>query len=308
MSKQSDRRSFLRSTALVAAGAAGGVGGGSLPSQSHAIEPIPRTGKAKFKFSLAAYSYRDLLSGKQPKMTLEQFITACADMGLEGTELTSYYFPANLTPDYLRKVKLLAFRLGLEVSATSVGNDFCQPDAAKLQGQIKLAKRWIDNAEILGAPAVRIFSGSQKKGQTLDDAYKMAIGAMEECCDYAGKHGVMLALENHGGLTVPVDSMLRLIHGVKSPWFGVNLDSGNFGGADPYGDLAKIAPYAINTHIKVSLSVAGKHTRADYPRLAKIMSDAGYRGYISLEYEEREDPLVACPRETARIREAFLAR
>jgi sugar phosphate isomerase/epimerase len=306
MSNQQHRRAFLRNAAFVAATAAG-VSGGPLPRQSHAIEPIPRTGKAKFKFSLAAYSYRDLLSGKQPKMTLEEFITACAAMGLDGTELTSYYFPRTLTPDYLRKVKLLAFRLGLDVTATSVGNDFCQTDGEKLKGQIRLTKQWIDNAEILGAPAIRIFSGSRKGTQTLDDAYRMAIAAIEECCDYAGKHGVSLALENHGGLTAQVDGILRLIQGVKSPWFGVNLDAGNFGGADPYGDLAKIAPYAINTHIKVSLSIAGKRTQADYRRLAKILTDAGYRGYISLEYEEREDPLVACPRETARIREAFLA-
>jgi len=305
MSNQQHRRGFLRNAALVAAGAVGGIGGGLLPNESHAIEPIKRTGKPKFKFSLAGYSYRDLLTGNPPKMTLEEFIADCAKMGLEGTELTSYYFPRKLTPEYLRQVKHLAFLLGLDISGTAVGNDFCQPDGEKLKAQIGLVKQWIDYSEILGAPVIRIFSGSRRGNQTLDEAYQVAIAAIEECCDYAGKHGVHLALENHGGLTAQVDGMLRLIQGVKSPWFGVNFDSGNFGGADPYGDLAKIAPYTINTHIKVSLSVAGRPARADYPRLAKILTDAGYRGYVSLEYEEREDARVACPRETAKIREAF---
>ena len=307
MSNQQHRRGFLRNVALVAAGAAGGIGGGLLPKQGHAIEPIQRNGKAKFKFSLAAYSYRDLLTGNPPKMTLEEFIADCAKMGLEGTELTSYYFPRKLTPEYLRKVKHLAFLLGLDISGTSVGNDFCQPDGEKLKAQIRQVKQWIDYAEILGAPVIRIFSGSKRPNQTLEEARRVAVEAIEECCDYAGQHGVHLALENHGGLTAEVESMLQLIRAVKSPWFGVNFDSGNFGGADPYGDLAKIAPYAINTHIKVTLSVAGKRAQADYRRLARILSDAGYRGYVSLEYEEPEDPLVACPRETAKIREAFLA-
>jgi len=305
MFNQQHRRGFLRNVALVAAGAAGGIGGGLLPKPGQAIEPIQRNGKAKFKFSLAAYSYRDLLSGKTPKMTLEDFIADCAKMGLEGTELTSYYFPRKLTPAYLRKVKHLAFLLGLDISGTSVGNDFCQPDGEKLKAQIRQVKQWIDYAKLLGAPVIRIFSGSRRGSQTVEEARRVAVEAIEECCDYAGQHGVHLALENHGGLTAEVESMLQLIRAVKSPWFGVNFDSGNFGGADPYADLAKIAPYTINTHIKVSLSIAGKRTQADYRRLAKILSDAGYRGYVSLEYEEREDPLVACPRETAKIREAF---
>jgi sugar phosphate isomerase/epimerase len=305
MSNQQHRRGFLRNAALAAAGAASGIGGVLLPRPTRAIEPIQRIGKPKFKFSLAGYSYRDLLSGNPPKLGLEDFITDCAKMGLEGTEPTSYYFPKPVTPEYLRKIRALAFRLGLDISGTGVGNDFCQPDGEKLKAQIRQVKQWIDYAEILGAPVIRIFSGSRKGTQTVEEARRVAVAAMEECCDYAGQHGVHLALENHGGLTAQVDSMLELIRAVKSPWFGVNLDSGNFSGADPYGDLAKIAPYAINTHIKVSLSIAGKRTQADYRRLAKILSDAGYRGYISLEYEEREDPRVACARETARIREAF---
>ena len=125
-------------------------------------------------------------------------------------------------------------------------------------------------------------------------------------CDYAGKHGVFLALENHGGLTATVDGMLKLIRDVKSPWFGVNLDSGNFHGEDLYGDLAKIAPYALNCQIKVVVSGPDrKKTPSDFPRLAKILTAAGYRGYIVLEYEEDEDPRVACPRHLDELRAAF---
>ncbi len=69
--------------------------------------------RQKFKFSLAAYSYRDLLRGDPPKLTLADFVDDCAKMNLEGTELTSYYFPTDLTDDYLRELKQHCFRLGL---------------------------------------------------------------------------------------------------------------------------------------------------------------------------------------------------
>ncbi|HET6882374.1 MAG TPA: sugar phosphate isomerase/epimerase, partial [Pirellulales bacterium] len=90
MPSTASRRNFLLATSAATAGLLGGA--------ATAIEPIRRNGACKFKFSLAAYSYRDLLTGKPPKLTLADFIDDCAKMGLEGTELTSYYFPADPTP------------------------------------------------------------------------------------------------------------------------------------------------------------------------------------------------------------------
>lgn len=277
-----------------------------LGSRSAAIEPVARTGKPKFKFSLAAYSYRELLSSKPPKLTLADFIDDCAKMGLEGTELTSYYFPTDPTPEYLRQLKHQTFRLGLDISGTAVGNDFCHPPGDERQKQIRLVKQWVDRAELLGAPVIRIFSGTARGDQSEQDAHRLAVEGMEECCQYSGQHGVFLALENHGGLTTTVDGLLRLINDVKSPWFGINLDTGNFHSADPYADLARIAPFAVNVQVKVSMNPGGgKKEPVDYRRLAKILSDSGYRGYIVLEYEEKEDPREACPKHMEELRQAF---
>lgn len=299
MNPTTTRRRFLAT-----AGAA--LAGGSLVRPAAAIEPIQRPGAAKFKFSLAAYSYRNLLSGKKPSLTLADFIDDCAKMGLEGTELTSYYFPPNPTPEYLRELKRQTFRLGLDISGTAVGNDFCHPSGAERDKQIALVKQWVDRAELLGAPVIRIFSGNTKKGMDETEARRLAIEAIEECCQYAGEHGVFLALENHGGLTAAIDGLLQLVQSVKSEWFGVNLDTGNFNSPDPYADLARLAPYAVNVQVKVSMHPAGgKKEPADFKRLAKVVRDAGYRGYIVLEYEEPEDPRQACPRYVEQIREAF---
>jgi sugar phosphate isomerase/epimerase len=303
-----NRRAFLRDVTLVAAGAAGGLAGGLFPLSAPAIEPIARNdlGKAKFKFSLAAYSYRELLTGKSPKLSLDDFIVDCAKMGLEGTELTSYYFPENAAGEYLRKLKHLTFRLGLDISGTAVGNDFCHPPGKQRDTQIAHVKRWVDNAEILGAPVIRIFSGKPGTGQSKAEAHRLAVAGMEECCDYAGQHGTFLALENHGGLSTDVDGLLALVRDVKSPWFGVNMDTGNFRSSDVYGDLAKIAPYTINVQVKASITPAGgSRQKSDFRRLAQILTTAGYRGYIVLEFEEKEDPRVACPRLIDELRKAF---
>jgi len=298
------RRAFLRCLSSIAAGTATTA---LVPSRLRAIEPIERHGGPKFKFSLAAYSYRDLLTGKTPQLKLDDFVEDCAKMQLEGTELTSYYFPADVTPDYLRHLKNLTFRLGLDISGTAVGNDFCHPAGPQRDEQFALVKRWVDYAEILGAPVIRIFSGSPK-GTSRDEAHRLAVAGIEECCQYAGQHGIYLALENHGGLTAQADDMLAIVRDVKSPWFGVNLDTGNFHSADLYGELAKLAPYAVNVQVKVSVSGPdGKRVPGDFGRLAKILSEAGYRGYIVLELEEPGDPRTLCPALVDQLRQAFLA-
>ena len=298
----SDRRSFLQTCAAVAAG---GVVASVVPS-ARAISPIIRNGSPKFKFSLAAYSYRDLLSGASPKLTMADFVADCAKMGLEGTELTSYYFPKDLTPAYLRTLKKQCFELGLDVSGTAVGNDFGHPAGEKRRQQIDSVKRWVDYAEILGAPVIRVFAGHAQKESTPEQSHALMVSALEECCEYAGQHGVFLALENHGGPTATADGLLSFVRDVKSPWFAVNLDTGNFNSEDIYGDLAKAAPYAVNVQVKVVVSGPDKKKQpTDFGRLAKILRDVGYRGYIVLEYEEAGDPRVECPKFLDQLRTAF---
>jgi sugar phosphate isomerase/epimerase len=295
------RRDFILSTAAVTAGLS--VNGAS---NCAANEPVAHAARSHFKFSLAAYSYRDLLQRKKDPLPIETFIDDCAAFGLEGTELTSYYLLQEGPPSYFRNLKRQAFQRGLDISGTAVGNDFCHPPGLERDRQLALVKRWSEFADQMDAPVIRIFSGSAKPGQTSETARQLAIDAIEECCEYAGKYGVFLALENHGGLTTEVDEMLKIIRAVKSPWLGVNMDTGNFQSADIYGDLAKIAPYSINVQVKVKIHPAGKSPEnSDFKQLAKILRSAGYRGYIVLEFEETGDPRAECRRYLDELRAAF---
>ncbi len=309
MTEQHHRRNFLQNVATCCAGAALPLAATRMTAAQESTASID---SSKFKFSLAAYSYRSLLKKKDAKdssdakLQLSDFIDDCARMQLEGTELTSYYFPNPVTPAYLRTLKRQCFRLGLDVSGTAVGNDFGHPPGAARDQQISALKQWIEYAEILGAPVIRVFAGHVKPNVAPETAHKLMVSGLEECCDYAGQHGVHLALENHGGPTSTAAGLLALVEDVQSPWFGVNLDTGNFHTEDIYGDLAKVAEHAVNVQVKVVISGPDKVKRpADFARIAKILRDVGYRGYVVLEYEEAGDPREVCPAFVEKLRQAF---
>jgi sugar phosphate isomerase/epimerase len=304
-----NRRELLQ--AAVASGAALACGAASFPATIIAAEPPVRPGKPHLKLSLAAYSFNRQLprewtgeSRASAKMTLEDFVHYCDELQLGATELTGYYFPKAVTTEYLLSLKELCFRLGLDISGTAIGNDFCLPEGPQREAQLKMARDWIDYAAVLGAPVIRIFAGKVPKGDSEEAALERCIAGIDESLEYAAMKGVALALENHGGITATPEQMLRIVKAVKpSPWFGVNFDSGNFRTADPYGDLEQIAPYAINAQIKVVVSPnGGRKEEADYERLIAILKDAGYRGYVALEYEEPDDPKGEIPKHLDRLR------
>jgi sugar phosphate isomerase/epimerase len=285
---------------------AGALGAGALtvarPRVATAIPPIGRTRPSHMKLSVAAYSYRDYLTGKKnPKLDLFEFVNLAADMALDGVEPTSYYFPPDVTFDYLNRLKLHAFSLGLDISGTAVGNNFCLPPGAKRDEQITLVQRWIDRAAELDAPVIRIFAGNVSKGTSEEQAVAWAIEGINAVLPYAAKKGIVLALENHGGITSTPEQIMKLVNAIDSPNFGVNLDTGNFHGSDPYAEIAQLAPYAMNVQVKTEIKRGGSRPNggrveeADLSRIVGILREARYSGYVVLEYEAGEDPLKAIP-------------
>jgi sugar phosphate isomerase/epimerase len=295
------RRQFLKSA--VAAGTGLALAAGAAP----AIEPIARTGKSHLRLSIAAYSYRQYLAADaktkaKPSMTLDDFIDLAAGMNLDAVELTQYYFPET-GPEYLAHLKGRCTRLGLDVSGTAVGNNFCVTDPEKLKQQVATVKQWVEHSSRLGAKTIRIFAGSVEKGDSEEKARGRCVEAIQEACDHAAKYGIFLALENHGGITATPEQILALVKAVKHEWFGVNLDTGNFHTADPYADLEKIAPYAVTVQVKTEVQREGqKKEDADLKRLTEMLRAVGYRGYVALEYEAAEEPKAAIPRHIEALR------
>jgi sugar phosphate isomerase/epimerase len=275
-----------------------------MPSRaSLAIGPIGRTRPSHLKLSLAAYSYRAFLAGAEPRMDLFDFVNLAADMGLDAVEPTSYYFPKDIDTAYLHRLKRHAFLLGLDISGTAVGNNFCLPPGPARDEQLALVRTWVDHAAELNAPVIRIFAGTVPKGGDEEEAIGRAIEGMKESLAYAAEKGVTLALENHGGITATPAQLLKLVKAVDAPNFGVNLDTGNFHTEDPYGDLAQLAPYAVNVQVKTEMKRPGKPAEeADLAKLIGLLREARYSGYVVLEYEAKEDPMTAIPRYIKELR------
>lgn len=298
------RRGFM-------AGLAAAPGALWMSGEARGATPPVRVAGSRMKLSLAAYSFNRMLprrdrpeTAAKATMTLEDFIRYCAEQNLEACEPTGYYFPETITRDYLLGVKNLAFRYGLDISGTAIGNDLCLPPGEQRDAQLAMAREWIEYAAILGAPVIRIFAGKVPEGDSEDAAVERCIAGINETLEHAARHGVFLGLENHGGITATADMLLRIVTGVKeSPWFGVNFDSGNFASGDPYEQLARIAPYAVNAQIKASIKRRGAKEPSDLARVVGILKAAGYRGYLALEYEDEEDPFTAVPRLLDQLRE-----
>jgi sugar phosphate isomerase/epimerase len=301
-----NRRQLI--TAAMPAGAAL-LAGTPRPAAAH-IDPNERktTPGAPFKLAVAAYSYRDLLQGPRKSMTLFDFIRKCAEMGTDGVELTEYYFEKPVTPDYVMRLKRAAHLWGQSITGTPIGNVFTHPKGPERDKQIETYLKWIDISADLGSPAIRTFAGSRQGGASESEARRNVIECLNTVCEHAAKRGVFVALENHGGVVATVDGLLEIVKAVPSPWLGINLDSGNFHTEDPYGDLARCAPYAVSVQYKVEMRPAGQGAQpADFRRIVKILKDANYRGFVTLEYEAREDPTVAVPRHLAEMRRVLSA-
>jgi len=262
----------------------------SSPIANHENKNLEDT--TALKVSLNAFSLNGPLSSG--KMTIEDMLTFCASKGFLAVDITAYYFPGYpVVPsgDYLYKIKRKAFSLGLEISGTGVRNDFTEPDPAKRKQSVTLVKNWIEAAEKIGAPVIRIFSGNQKPaGYTREQIFSWMIKDIQECIDYGKSNGVVVAIQNHDDFIKTADDALQFFDVIKSEWFGLILDTGSYRVGDPYKEIEKTVRHAVNWQIKEKVFIEGKEVDVDMPRLINIIKASGYRGYIPLETLGAGDP------------------
>lgn len=285
------RRAFIKTTSLLPLCATAGA---SLlaANAAKAATPVRRVGGPKLRLSLNAFSFNQLLlnqqQGKQPGLSLFDVLEFCAQHDFEAIDPTGYYFPgypAVPTDAYINDFKRRAFQLGLAISGTGIRNDFAQLDAAKRAADVALAKAWIEVAAKLGAPVIRVFAGLVPKGyeNKWDEVAKWMVESLRECAEHGKKCGVLVGVQNHGDMLKSADECLSVVKQVDSDWFGVIVDTGNMATPDPYADIARVVPYAVNWQIKESPISNNSPVRTDLPRLVKVIKAGGYRGYIPIE-------------------------
>ena len=272
------RRHLLQ--ALAAAPFAAGLQAASSPA------------KPRFRSAICAYSYRQALAAKT--MTYEDLVHLSVELNVDGLDLTVYWFPSP-NDDFLLPLKRAAYKAGVEIYSISVRTDMCRPPIEQA-GEIEKIREWVDVAARLGAGHIRVFGGRVPDGATENQAAVWCAEVLKRSGDYAGSKGVILGLENHGGITERAERIIEIVKRVDSPWVGINLDSGNFH-ADAFRQIEMCIPYAVNVQLKAETRTeAGQVQRQDWNRLIGLLAKGNYKGYVALEYEAKEPAETAVPR------------
>jgi L-ribulose-5-phosphate 3-epimerase len=310
------RRHLLGSAAAVA----GALAVSPLTRAAEDSKPAPA--KQPTRIALATYSFWQFKN--EDLRDTEKCIDLAADMGFDGVEPLHMQFaeewPGN---GYLQRLKQRAFSRGMSLCGFSTHQGFLYPDKDKRQQNIDNTIKYIEMAYAMGVPTLRVNTGRWGTSKDFDDlmahrgiepvlpghtdeeGFGWVIEAMQKLLPAAEKCGVVLGLENHWGLARTPEGLMRIINAVNSPWLQATLDTGNFL-EDPYDKLKMVAPKAAYVQAKTYYGGGTWYTLdLDYPRIVKILRDANYRGWISLEFEGKEDPRTGVPKSLELLRKAF---
>jgi len=284
------RRAFLQSIGLLT----------MFPTSKQSLDKIPFgtiQPSNRFKISLNAYSFNNLLSKQQ--ISLEELIDFCAKEGFEGIDITGYYFsgyPAVPSDEEIFKIKKKLHQSGISLSGTGIRTDFTNPDSKERQKEIALTKAWVDVAAKLGAPVIRIFSGkSQPAGYAWNTVADWIIKDFGECIAYAKTKGVIIGLQNHNDFIKTAEQSLYFLERLDKNWFGLVVDIGSFNAADPYPEIEAVIPYAVNWQLKELVLENGKQVPVDLKRLSEIIKKSNYRGFLPIETLRPENPFEIVP-------------
>jgi sugar phosphate isomerase/epimerase len=271
------------------------------------------------KLGISSYSYWHF---RDPKVSIETVIDNACELGASGVDILHRQMDGE-DRAYCQNLKRRAFVNGIDLICLSIHQNFVSPDPDIRQQNIAHTLHCIELAYQMGIPCIRLNSGRwgtiesfdrlmelrgiepPRPGYSDDDAFGWCIDCIEKCLPKAEECGVILALENHWGLTLAPEGVLRILDAVPSPWLGGLMDTGNFLEA-PYDKLEQLAPRAVFVQAKTYYGGGEWYTLdLDYSRIADILAGVGYRGYVSLEFEGKEDAATGVPKSLALLRQAF---
>jgi L-ribulose-5-phosphate 3-epimerase len=298
----SPRDPLTRRGFLAAAGLA--VGAAALSrAEGTAAPAAPPTPAAPWRCLIGVSTYAMFQFRHQEWRDPVRCLDLAAELGFDGLELLRRQLPA-LDRSYLLGLKREAYARGLPLMGYSTHQDFVDPDPAVRERNIAETELQLQEAAWLGIPAIRVNTGrwdtsgsfdalmarqgveDPLPGHTEEEAFGWVIAAFQRLVRKAEETGVVLALENHWGLARRVEGLLRILDAVPSLWLKATLDTGNFLEDDRYDQMERMAARTALVQAKTYFGGGRWYTLdIDYARVASILRAAGYRGYISLEFE-----------------------
>ena len=238
--------------------------------------------KFHLRAGLVAYSYRKQLESKS--LNYVELIEKIADWGLDGLDCTVYWFP-DTSNEYLASLRKAAYKNGVQIYNAGVRVRLAQPTPELQIAEFENMKKWVDVADRIGASHLRVFGGAIPKGATEQQAIAWAVEVLKRGADYAGRKGIILGVEDDGGLTTAAEPTIEIVKQTASPWVGINADSGNLR-SNGYSQFEMMLPYATSFHLKTEITTAdGKKQNADWNRLLDMIGKSHYKGYVGFEYE-----------------------
>jgi sugar phosphate isomerase/epimerase len=290
----------------------------TLESTVPAADKVPSV--AMPRFGVSTYSFWQFRH--EPLRDVGKCIELASEWGFGGVEILHRQM-TDETPGYLQKLKRTAFVNGVSLCGFSTHQGFLSRDPAVRKKNIDHTVHCIELAYAMGIPTMRVNTGTWgtskdfdelmknrgiekvPEGLTEDEGFHWVIDSLAECVKTAEKCGVLLGLENHWGLGRTPEGVLKVVEAVNSPWLQVTMDTGNFL-EDPYDRLEQLARKTVLVQTKTYYGGGlWYQLDLDYPRIAKMLRQHKYRGWVSLEFEGKDDPLTAIPKSLAMLKEAF---
>ena len=299
MKKPLSRRDFMATTSAAAALTVASTRSSAFAAPSAAVAPSKTEDELPFKISLAQWSFnREIRGGKMDNL---DFAKTAKDLGIDAIEYVNQFFKDKAEDtDYLNQMKKRCEDNGVKSLLIMIDGEgqLGNPDAAARKKAVENHHKWVTAAKHLGCHSIRVNAAS---GGSYQEQVKLAADGLRQLSEFGAKHDMNVIVENHGGLSSNGQWLAQVIRKVDLDNCGTLPDFGNFwiewpGNGNPgkyydrYLGMAALMPFAKAVSAKSKdFDEDGNEAEIDYPKIMKIVHDAGYRGYVGIEFEGKGD-------------------
>ncbi len=330
-----DRRRFLQTGAVLGAAAAAGCMDRAAPEEEPAA---PAAADPLYRISLAEWSYFRELFGQSvsaladgsfgdvlhsdPRSLYQggldhlDFPARARSHGIEAVEyVNTFFFDRARDEEYLAELGMRCDGEGVRslLIMCDAEGDLGDPDTAARTQSVENHHKWVEAAAFLGCHSVRVNAAS---AGSFEEQQKLAADGLRQLCEYADGYDIDVLVENHGALSSNGQWLAGTIAMVDHPRIGALPDFGNFRTSyepeewyDRYQGVTELMPYARAVSAKsYDFDEAGNETTIDYERMMQIVLDAGYRGWVGIEFEgpmAADEGIVKTRELLERLREAL---